>query len=52
MTEKEARAVLRERMGNDYYFLPAKDEAEWVRQIMVGTFFTASDNSQKARRVV
>ncbi|KEA07502.1 hypothetical protein [Rhizobium rhizogenes] len=42
MTEDEARALLRERMGNDYFFLPVEAEEKWVKQIVDGTFFASA----------
>lgn len=46
MTKKEARDIIRERMGNDYYFLPREVEEKWVAEIMAGTFFTKPTTPQ------
>lgn len=42
VAKDKARALLRERMGNDYFFLPVAAEETWVGQIMDGTFLPAS----------
>jgi hypothetical protein len=39
MTKEEARDWIKQKMGNDYYFLPLEAEEKWIKELIDGTFF-------------